>query len=233
MTVHIPAHACWPPCLTCLPAPPTIITCSEALAGERAKRQELQEALQQVVLNRAAAELEAQQAAEAEAAVSAAEEVEMEDAEAEEDAAEEQEEEMSVFQHRVVVLGRLAKPVSTAERAGEVVVVRPSPPTAQVAPAPTPAREVVVLPASARKTPAPSALKRGRTPAPSAAKALALVEAQGKTPAAKGATPAPAAKAATPAVPASASAHGRTPATGGMPKSLPKSMLKEAPGGLG
>ncbi|KAI3437873.1 hypothetical protein D9Q98_000319 [Chlorella vulgaris] len=191
---------------------------SGALDGERAKRQELQEAMQQVVLNRAAAELEDQ------LAVAAAEAGE-EDQEQEEEqgaAAGVQMDAQSKYMvegeeapraPRVVVLGKLTPAVSTAERAGEVVVVRPSHMQATAAGASIFQPQVVLLPASARKTPAPSAAKRASTPA-------------------RGCTPATAGRgAATPG--AALAAAGKTPAsavrTAGIPV-LPKSMLKECPG---
>ncbi|PSC70702.1 Bromodomain adjacent to zinc finger domain 2A [Micractinium conductrix] len=195
---------------------------SAALEEERGKRAELQDALQQVVLNRAAAEAEAEQAAATEQ-----QEAEMVDAAAqaggeepaEEEPAEEAEQEAvaPLWQTRVVVLGRLHKGVSTAEQAGDVVVVRPSHLVAAaaahqhpVAPAP----EVVVLPASARKTPAPPRKTPARTPAPSAFKARTPATAA----AAQGKTPAP-----------SAAKSARKSLAGAAPE-LPKSMLKEAAG---
>lgn len=208
-------------------------------------------AMQQVVLNRAAAELEQQQAAEAAAeqqaqaeAAAAQEEVDMQEADAEEvEGGKEEGEEQSVaaaaWVPRVVVLGRLHQSVSTAERAGQVVVVRPSHLAAAAgaaaaaqasAPAARAAPEVVVLPASARKAPAPSAVKRSRTPAPSAVKARTPAAAGTAT---KGATPAPSAA-------LNGGARGQTPAAAVGAASamkrvdgpeLPKSMIKEAPGG--
>lgn len=225
------------------PLPCSSPPCSGALDEERSKRQELQEAMQQVVLNRAAAELEEQAAAaggagtgeegpqqEAGMANVAAEE----DGGAVEDLTEAEEEKEAPWVPRVVVLGRLHRGISTAERAGQVVVVRPSHLAAaqQAAAAPIP---VVVLPASARKaptaaaskTPARSAAKPGLTPAPSAAK--------GRTPAAAGTV----GKGATPAGrPTGARSARKTPAAasvlrspGGVPQ-LPRSMLKEEPGAL-
>lgn len=138
---------------------------------------------------------------------------------AEEEPAEEAEQEAvaPLWQTRVVVLGRLHKGVSTAEQAGDVVVVRPSHLVAAaaahqhpVAPAP----EVVVLPASARKTPAPPRKTPARTPAPSAFKARTPATAA----AAQGKTPAP-----------SAAKSARKSLAGAAPE-LPKSMLKEAAG---
>lgn len=174
--------------------------------------------MQQVVLNRAAAELEDQ------LAVAAAEAGE-EDQEQEEEqgaAAGVQMDAQSKYMvegeeapraPRVVVLGKLTPAVSTAERAGEVVVVRPSHMQATAAGASIFQPQVVLLPASARKTPAPSAAKRASTPA-------------------RGCTPATAGRgAATPG--AALAAAGKTPAsavrTAGIPV-LPKSMLKECPG---
>lgn len=182
----------------------------------------------QVVLNRAAEveEQERQAAAAAEQAEADAE-GEMQDAEqqTEEAAAEEAKEQQAAaaapaWVPRVVVLGRLHKAVSTVQRAGEVVIVRPTHLAAQRA-QPAPAPEVVVLPASARKTPAPSAIKRARTPAPSAAKGRtpAAVVAQARTPATGAAI---AAKSAT-------AAKSARKSIGGLSE-LPKSMVKEAPG---
>ena len=176
----------------------------------------------QVVLNRAA-EVEEQERQAAAASEQAAADVDMQDAEQQtvDEAAEEEHavpEAAPAWQPRVVVLGRLHKAISTAERAGEVVVVRPThlvAPQAQPAAAP----EVVVLPASTRKTPGPSAIKRARTPAPSAAK--------GRTPAAAPAkTPATVATTATKSATAAKSAR---KSIGGLAE-LPKSMVNEAPG---
>lgn len=195
--------------------------CSGALDEERGKRQELQEAMQQVVLNRAAEE---EEAAAAEEAAAEGAEVEMQDAEEE---AEMEEEQAAGWVPRVIVLGKLSTAASTAQRAGQVVVVRPSQAPAAAAVAQAPAPEVVVLPASARTTPAPSAAKCARMPVTSAAKR--------RTPAiaarAAGATPAVATQGKRPA----AATQGKTPGaasaanSGGVPE-LPKSMLKEAPG---
>ncbi|EFN55790.1 hypothetical protein CHLNCDRAFT_57709 [Chlorella variabilis] len=194
---------------------------SGALDEERGKRQELQEAMQQVVLNRAAEE---EEAAAAEEAAAEGAEVEMQDAEEE---AEMEEEQAAGWVPRVIVLGKLSTAASTAQRAGQVVVVRPSQAPAAAAVAQAPAPEVVVLPASARTTPAPSAAKCARMPVTSAAKR--------RTPAiaarAAGATPAVATQGKRPA----AATQGKTPGaasaanSGGVPE-LPKSMLKEAPG---
>jgi hypothetical protein len=195
--------------------------------------------MQEVVLNKAAAELEAAAAAAAEQEQAEEDEeaqVEMLDAEAAEEQAEEQqaeeEEQAAPWVPRVVVLGRLHKGISTAEHAGSVIVVRPSHLAAASPAAPAvPAPEVVVLPALARKTPAPSALKQrgARTPAVArnavkGATPAAAVAAHGKTPAAKGATPVVLALGRTPAAAASAAK------SVGVAPELPKSMLKEAPG---
>ena len=229
-------QACIPTVCLLLPCLP----CSGALDEERAKRQELQEAMQQVVLNKAAAELEAAAAAaEQEEEEDEEAQVEMLDAEpAEEEEEEEKEQQAEEEQQaapwvpRVVVLGRLHKGISTAERAGSVVVVRPSHLAAVSPPAPAaPAPEVVVLPASARKTRAPSALKQRGACTPAVARSAAkgatpavAVAAQGKTPAAKGATPAVIGLGRTPAAAASAAK------SAGAAPVLPQSMLKEAPG---
>lgn len=187
-----------------------------------------------MVLNRAA-EVEEQErqaaAAAAEQEAAAAADAEMQDAEQQtEEAAEaevEQEQQAAqeaapAWQPRVIVLGRLHKAVSTAERVGEVVVVRPTHLAAQRA-QPAAAPEVVVVPPSARKTPAPSAAKHARTPAPSAAKGRTPATALAKTPATAAATAAKsAAKAAT-------AAKSSRKSIGGLGE-LPKSMVKEAPG---
>lgn len=213
--------------------------CSGALDEERSKRRELQEAMQQVVINRAAAELEEQAAAAAaaEEVQAAQQDADMADlaAEEEEGAGGEAEEEAAPWVPRVVVLGKLHRGVSTAQRAGQVVVVRPSH-LAAAQPVVVAARTpVVALPASARKapataagkTPARSVAKLGFTPGPSAAK--------GRTPAAPGT----AGKGATPAALLNGARSARkTPAVASVLKSaggalqLPKSMLKEEPGAL-
>lgn len=175
-----------------------------------------------MVLNRAAEveEQERQAAAASEQEAQAAADVDMQDAEQQtlDEVAEDEHavpEAAPAWQPRVVVLGRLHKAISTAERAGEVVVVRPTHLTTQQA-QPAAAPEVVVLPASTRKTPAPSAIKRARTPAPSAAK--------GRTPAA-----APAKTPATAATKSATAAKSARKSIGGLGE-LPKSMVKEAPG---
>lgn len=196
--------------------------------------------MQRVVLNRAAAQLEQrgaaaveelgaqleQQAAQQGAGVAGALTCEGVQDDAEEGPA--------PWVPRVVVLGQLHAGISTAERAGQVVVVRPS---HLAAPRPAvPARTpVVVLPASARKAPAATAdktpartiAKLGFTPAP--------IAAMGGTPVAAGTT----AKGATPAACFTSSrSAGKTPAAGSVLKSaggvplLLKSMLKEDPGVL-
>jgi hypothetical protein len=174
--------------------------------------------MQQVVLNRAAAELDDQLAA-------AAAEAGEEDQEQEEEQGAAQGVQMDAQSKfvaegeeaprapRVVVLGKLTPAISTAQRAGEVVVVRPSHLQATAAGVPVPQPQVVLLPASTRKTPAPSAAKRASTPA------------TGRTPATAGRG------AATPG--AALAAAGKTPAsavrTAGIPV-LPTSMLKECSG---
>jgi hypothetical protein len=160
--------------------------------------------MQQVVLNRAALELQQQAAEEEEADIKMAADEETEAAD--------QEQAEAPWVPRVVVLGAASQPVSTAERAGQVVVVRPSHLKAAVpahVPASTPG--VVVVPRSAhKKTPAASVAKRACTPARTAAKAC---------------TPAQANSLA--AAPASAV---RSAARDGCLPELPRSMLKEAPG---